>query len=356
MKRWLLGNDRVELGITERCGMLDPVRFSTPRGVLEPLHRAPWRQDEGASEIPLLQHLAGDFFCMPFGASDVLPDEGRPHGTTANGDWSLLERTEDRLVLELAKPLAGATVRKTVCLQDGQPVIYQQHDILGGSGTLPLGHHTMLHASEPLNLSFAPWVWGGTPPEPVETPATQGRSLLAYPQTFDDLQQIACADGSSVDLSVFPKLEQSEEILMLIADQSAPLVWSAATAPRAGWVWFALKDARVLRNTVLWMSNGGRDYPPFSGRHRRCLGIEEVTGYFHLGHRASAGNNPLQEHGHPTAVRLEPEGTLTVRYAFGVTPVPPGFKRVQAIETDGDGLLLKGEAGSVHLPFDRRFL
>ena len=40
MTSWTVSNGLVEVGVTERCGMLDPVRFTTERGIVEPLHRA----------------------------------------------------------------------------------------------------------------------------------------------------------------------------------------------------------------------------------------------------------------------------------------------------------------------------
>ena len=44
---------------------------------------------------------------------------------------------------------------------------------------------------------------------------------------------------------------------------------------------------------MLWFSNGGRDYPPWNGRHVGVLGIEEGRSYAAYGHAASAADNPL---------------------------------------------------------------
>ena len=65
------------------------------------------------------------------------------------------------------------------------------------------------------------------------------------------------------------------------------------TFPAERFVWFALKDPRILRKTVLWISNGGRHYPPWNGRHINVMGLEEVTAYFHLGLADSARKNPI---------------------------------------------------------------
>lgn len=342
MKGWAIENDRVRVGVTEEGGHLDPVTFHTERGDISPMHVAPWADETlDASTPPILRILRGDFFCAPFAANDVSPDEDRVHGATANDLWREVSKSASYVELELSKTVMGAKVRKRLSIQPGQPVVYQQHTFEDGSGELPLGHHAMLKASEPLLLSFSPWVFGGTPPAPIETPETQGRSKLEYPQTFTDLARARRSDGNTVDLSVFPALERSEEIIMLVSDDKQPFAWSAATAPNAGWVWFALKNPSVLRSTLLWMSNGGRDYAPWLGRHTKCIGIEEVASYFHLGHRASTSSNPFKGRGIPTTVRLEPNKTLEIRYIFGVVAVPNDFGRVATIEATQESIVIK---------------
>jgi hypothetical protein len=344
MKGWTIENDKVRVGVTEEGGHLDPVTFHTDKGDVSPMHVAPWANETlEPSTPPILRILRGDFFCAPFSVNDVSPDEDRVHGATANDTWREVSKSESQVELELAKSVMGAKVRKRLSIQPGQPIVYQQHTLEGGSGELPLGHHAMLRASEPLLLSFSPWLWGGTPPTPIETPETQGRSKLEYPQTFTDLAQVRSADGNSVDVSVFPALERSEEIMMLVADDKQPFAWSAATAANAGWVWFALKNPRTLRSTLLWMSNGGRDYAPWLGRHTKCLGIEEVTSYFHLGHKASSETNEAVKRGYATVLELKPDSILSVHYLFGLTPVPNNFGQVARIEVTTDGIIIKNK-------------
>jgi hypothetical protein len=348
-----LSSDRVQLGVTAVGGHLDNVRFQSERGPLAPLHTPPWAHEELSPDIPpVLRMLRGDFFCAPFGDSDLLPDEQRTHGRTANGTWKPLRSAAERLELELDAPVAGATVRKTVMLRPGHPIVYQEHLLAGGHGALPLGHHVMLRADESLHLSFAPFVWGGTPPMPLEDPFV-GRSRLAYPQRFESLARVQLDTGKLADLTLYPALENADDLLMMVGDDRLEFAWSAAVAPQAGWAYFAVRNPRVLRSTVLWLSNGGRDYAPWSGRHRRVIGIEDVTGFFHRGHRASQPPNLLTTAGYPTALVLAPERPTRVRYAFGVVAVPDGFLRVARIERHTDGVQLSDEAGrSVAVPID----
>ncbi|MEX2537009.1 MAG: hypothetical protein WD273_15535 [Trueperaceae bacterium] len=358
-KTWHLGNGLVEFGVLEIGGQLGPVRFVHNGGIIEPMHRAPWADEPGSANIPMMQHLRGDFFCAPFGANDLLQEELRDHGRTANGVWREVERTSMRLELELDGKVAGARVRKELWLEPGRPLIYQRHTFEGGEGALPLGHHAMLRApaGEQLRISFSPWVWAGTPPAPVESDPENGSSLLRYPQRFESLNRVTTSNGTTVDLSRYPELDASEDILMLVTDPDEEVAWSAAVAPRSGWVWFAVRPNRILRNTLLWFSNGGRAYSPFLGRHRRVLGIEEVTSYFHLGHRTSVEPNDLNELGYPTAVTLDRNEATVINYAFGAVPTPPGFGRVASLQVEPSHILLRNDQGEeLRVPFRGDFI
>ncbi len=358
VSRWMLASDRVQVGVTEEGGHLDLVRFQTERGTVSPLHVAPWADEPPDPTLPpILRILRGDFFCAPFGASDLLPDETRLHGAPCNARWRRIGGGAHDLTLELEKTVMGARVRKHLHCRPSHAVVYQQHDLEGGSGALPIGHHAMLRVPEIAYLAFSPWTWAGTPPTALEADPTIGRSLLQYPQEITDLARVRLASGPTADLTRFPALDRHDDLLMLAADPQQPFAWSAVTAPHAGWVWFDLRSPRTLASTVLWMSHGGRDYPPWSGRHTHVLGVEQVTAYFHHGHRTSTSPNPLAQRGIPTAVELSPNGRLSVRYLFGVAAIPPDFTRVRSIEPARDGIVLMDEGGrSVHAPCDPDFI
>lgn len=359
MSDWTLTSNTAIVGVSRRGGQLGPVRFRAASGWLEPMHQAPWLAEPGAAGEPMLQNLQGDFFCAPFGESDLLKGETRAHGLTANGEWRELEVSADRVVLTAAAEVSGATVTKEVYLRQGQPVVYQVHRLAGGRGSLPIGHHAMLQAPEgdSLNLSFAPYEWAGTPSGPLEADPARGRSRLRYPQRIGDLAEVLTTGGELVDLTSFPALDDSEELLMLITDRGHEFAWSAAVAVKSRWIWFALRPNHVLRNTVIWLSNGGRYYPPFSRRHRRVIGLEETTSYFHLGHRASVEPNELNQSGYPTAVDLDPDGAVSTRYAFGAVTGPAGFERVQNVRLEAGHIVMSDPFERVvEVPFDDGFL
>jgi hypothetical protein len=356
-----LSAEGISLAIEPRGGMLADLVIERDGRRLAPLHRAPWVGAPGevpADAAPHLAVLEGDFFCAPFGQTD---DPGVPaHGWPANGHWQLARRdtgadgaTTGRF--ELAERVQGATVTKEVTLRPGHPVVYQRHVLDGGSGRIPIAHHAMIRVPGGARLSFSAKDFGATPATPQESDPARGRSLLAYPQRFATLGDVGLADGSRRDLRHYPWAEGQEDFLTLLDPPDARIGWSAAVAAADGFVFFAVKDAGVLCQTSLWMSNGGRRYAPWSSRHLAVLGIEETCAHFGDGPAVSGGENDLTRAGYRTSVALG--GRVDVRYALGAIPAPEGWSEVAAIELAPDGLRLADVGGNrVSVPFDAGFL
>ena len=164
-----------------------------------------------------------------------------------------------------------------------------------------------------------------------EFPEQGGYSWLKVGAEFTSLEQVPTLDGRTADLTRYPARRGFEDLVILVSDAEQPFAWTAVTFPKEGYVWFALKDPRVLRETVFWISNGGRHYPPWSGRHVNVMGLEEVCSYFHFGLAESAKSNPLSAKGIPTRITLDARKPLVVPYVTGVAMVPRGFDGVASI-------------------------
>jgi hypothetical protein len=95
------------------------------------------------------------------------------------------------------------------------------------------------------------------------------------------------------------------------------------TFPEQGFVGFSLRDPKQLVSTLLSHSNGGRHYPPWNGRHVNVMGLEDITGFFHVGSAASCRPNLLTERG--IRICLEPyaQGKLSIAYIQGVAQIRP---------------------------------
>jgi len=343
---WRIASDRVEAFVTELGGQLAPVTFDRQGRKIAPYSVAPWAEEKLDRNMPaILQALRGDFFCLPFGGN-ATPYRGEKHpmhGETANAKWRLESEERGggrhRLHLRLKTKVRPGRVDKEITLVDGEDTVYSRHTVSGMSGPMCLGHHAMLKFPEAEGsgaISTSRFVYGQVLPAVFEQPELGGYSSLKMGAEFQSLQSVPMAAGGLADLSRYPARRGFEDLVMVVSEPGLPLAWTVVAFPRQRFVWFALKDAKVLGGTVLWMSNRGRHYAPWSSRHVNVMGLEEVTANFHLGLAASAAPNPISGKGWPTCLNLERERPLVVNYIMGVAAIPAGFDRVAAIEPGAD--------------------
>ncbi len=340
-------------------------RFEVERdGVrIAPLHVAPWVDDPSIANdpsiLPNLKFLAGDFFCAPFGKSDV--EEAPLHGWPANSQWTALGDTRFSggvtARFELVKRVKGAKLVKEITLRDGHAFAYQRHVFSGGSGAVSVASHAMTNFPAGGRLSFSPKEFGETPPTQQETDPKLGRSRFAAGARFADLTKLPLADGSSADLHRYPVADAHEDFVALVEAKDSKLGWTAAVRSDARDVVLSLKNPADFPMTFLWFSNGGRFYKPWNGRHLGVLGIEEGRAYSAHGHAASIAPNPMSEAGIPTSLTLKPAGEAEVRHVVGGLPLPAGWTSIGSIEAATNALKLTSETGAeLSVPFDRDFL
>ncbi len=338
---WRLASPQVEAFVTEVGGHLGPVTFDRKGRKLRPYSVAPWAEESTDPSMPaILKALRGDFFCMPFGGNDTpFGREKHPlHGETANARWQFqsLETTAARtcLHLSLTTKVRPGRVDKRICLVDGQNTLYSQHVVSGMSGPMNLGHHAMLKFPDAPGsglVSTSRFVYGQVFPQAFELPEKRGYLWLQPGAEFKSLQRVPTITGQTADLTHYPARRGFEDLVLLVSDAKEPFAWTAVTFPKERYVWFALKDPRVLRETVFWLSNGGRHYPPWNSRHVNVMGLEEVTSYYAVGLAESARPNPISRKGLPTCLILSPKTPLVVPYIMGVAAIPAGFDRVTSI-------------------------
>lgn len=354
---WRLASSAVEVYVTGTGGHLGPVTFERKGRKLQPYSVAPWATEKPACPMPpIIRVLRGDFFCLPFG-NNTTPFRGEKHpvhGETANARWQFqtleTRRRRHLLHLSLRTKVRRGRVDKRIWLVDGQNVVYSQHVVSGLSGRMNLGHHAMLKFPEAPGsgrLSTSRFVYGQVFPRAFELPEAGGYSWLKPGAAFDSLEEVPTITGRPADLTLYPARRGFEDLVMLVNGDHVSFAWTAVTFPRERYVWFALKDPRILRETILWLSNGGRHYPPWSGRHVNVMGIEEVTSYFHFGLAEAARKNPISARGFPTCLALSPTKPLVVPYIMGVAAIPAGFDRVASIRAaqGNQGILLKSDSG-----------
>lgn len=328
---------------------------------LRPLHRAPWidepRESLPPDISPGLARLSGDFLCAPFSANDIDPAPG--HGWTANAPWEVVSSGPIeggwQARIRLTRLVCGATVDKVLTLRDGHPFLYQQHDFVGGSGAVSVAHHPMARMEDGGRLSFSPKRFAETPANPLEPDPGRGRYLFAYPTRTEDLTRLASRDGATMDLTVYRNEDRREDFVALVEAEHDGPGWTALARNSERDLLLVLKNPAELPVTMLWFSNGGRDYAPWNGRHLGVLGIED--GRAVAGHAASIGDNSLKRQGVETSFELDQNGTVSFRHVLGAT-VPPaaGLPPVSIDPAAASLLLTFADGKTTRLPFDETFL
>ncbi|MFV0360080.1 hypothetical protein [Tropicimonas sp.] len=332
-----------QVAINRRIGNIRQLAFVDGERRVAPLHTAPW-VGEAAGELPagldpVERGLSGDFFCAPFGANNLEP--GPIHGWTANSAWQVLEHGEGTLGLRLERPVMGATVFKSLSLGRNAPLLSQRHRIVGGEGRLPVAHHPMIHMAAGGRFTTSAKRLALTPEMPLEP----GRNRLACPAGSTDPAAFPAAGGGTVDLGQLPVGRGTEDFVTLIEAEGSRLGWSAVLRAAEDDIVIVLKDPRVLPVTMLWHSNGGRDYSPWNGRHSGVLGIEDGVAPGAAGHRGVLGANPISDAGVPVALDLAPGREHVIEHAILAFARPAGWGAVADVEISGDRLTVTADTG-----------
>ena len=360
---WILSHAHVKAALTQKAGHLGPIQFRLGKRWIAPYDLAPWAEEKLAPGTPdMLRVMRGDFFCMPFGGNET-PYRGEkypPHGETANASWKFESGDSQNLHVSLKTKIREGRVDKLVKIVPGQTAVYVRHIISGMKGQMSFGHHAILKlpGDKTGRISTSRFRIGQVFPGTFEHPLQGGYSILKPGAKFHSLREVPRADGQNADLSVYPDREGYEDLVMMGSDETLPFAWTALVVAKERYVWFALKDPRVLRSTVFWMSNGGRHYAPWNGRHRHAIGLEEVTSNFHYGLAESVAPNVFSKAGISTSFTLSPRTPLVVNYIMALAEIPSGFDVVKTISAAKDlqSVTLISQSGkTIHQPLDVSF-
>ena len=339
----------IRFGFRDASGQLDGFTVEDEGREVVPLHRAPWVGSGEAmppGAAPLLATLGGDFFCAPFGGSE----DGSPlHGWPANAPWTVVAQGDGHLRAVLGQPVFGATLVKELRIEDRHPFVYQRHVFVGGQGRVPVANHANLSLPQGGIIRTSAKATWETPRNAQESDPARGRSALRYPAQSEDPRTFPSLDGTA-DLLRYPWGPRHEDFVVGIEARGHRLGWTAVTRPAEGDLYLSLRDARTLPMTMLWHSNGGRDYAPWSGRHFGCLGVEEGAAAPLLGTSTEA------DLAGPGWLTLLPDGLAEVRHVIGAIAWPSG-EPVAEVREEADAIEVRGDGGALRrLPFRAGFL
>lgn len=325
-------------------GHLSQLSLQHNEDSIDVLHIAPWLNDPGIQkdhDIALTERLlCGDFLCAPFGGH-ALPD-APIHGWSANSRWQQINRPyfdgvePTAMKMQLDSPVQGAKVIKELALGRGAPILYQSHQLIGGMGHLPVATHPMFDVPSKARITMSPKVLALTPSQPIEPDAHR----LKYPATGSDLHAFPGRD-KPIDILVYPDTSGADDLVTLVEAPGSRLGWTAITRDKD--VVFVLKDPSVLPVTMLWFSNGGRQFSPWNGRHLNVLGVED-------------GRVPTDATGVPRGFALSPKRTQVINHAIGAIARPSNWNHLSDLRVIGEDLVLTGDTGErVFLPFAPHF-
>jgi hypothetical protein len=184
---------------------------------------------------------------------------------------------------------------------------------------------------------------------PDPDPQYQGHNLWSLNQLRGDMH-LDCEDGSQWDLRDYPAGHKVEDFATLVEARGTRLGWTVVMRNAENDMIVVLKDARVLPVTMLWVSNGGRDFSPWNGRHTGVLGIEDGCAAGGIGLKAAQGDNRVNAFDVPTTIPLGPRHVIA--HAILGLPRPPGWSEVTDITLRDDTLTIRDISGAeIAVPF-----
>lgn len=327
---WALRWDKGSLAVSALGGTMLP-RFDLDDGrSVSPLAVPPWAEERLPHDIPpTLAHMRGEWICVPFGAagplkevapewrgvSDEIPD-GPLHGPAANGVWKLIDRGSDFITIRFEDPSDHpiAWVERHFAVEQGAPAVICTLRIMPRrDAALPLGIHPVLKlpcTDGAMRIKPGAFRFGITSPYLMG----DGRPLAGLGRRFTDLAAVPGEGGKHVDFSRPPFAGQYEDAVQLIGASGKVAADNLDEQYTVLIEW----DRAALPSCILWYSNEGLAPPPWNRRHR-ALGIEPACTALGLGIKASAGRNPINAEGEPTAVAFKAGEVWQTTYRLSVS-------------------------------------
>lgn len=337
IERRSMGWDHGQATLQSLGGMLAPVLFDLEDGrSISPLHVAPWEDEDMSDQPGILRRLRGDWPCVPFGAAPHRPlpqpwsrdilnsgphqvvNDHHPHGYGANHHWSLrqaeshsltgaIRYPEDHPIEALERHVEGITGRPEIaCSLSIRP----RRDC-----HLPIGLHPVFRLPDGegdaiLDVGPHRTVWSHPLDEDLPL------SLVQPNRHFESLDNLWSREDRPLSLTRLPLPGPSETLLLLTGVCGRVHLTNKAERYRVTLQW----DPEIFPSLMLWMSNCGRAYRPWSGRHL-AIGIEPVRAAFDLGVGVSSRPNPLRLAGVETSYAFRADTPLKTQYRIGVEAI-----------------------------------
>ena len=366
---WPLQNGKMKVLIAPGGGHIASMTLNSGRGSgLNPLWLPPWkstepgrwRQSGGYYGDPpgaqLLSTIMGHNICVDFFGSPSAPETAAglsAHGEAPAINWTLQNRTQNRITYATTLPHAQMRVSRTVTLVPNSTALWIQESVTNLSALdRPFGwqqHPTMgppfLAAGE--TFFDMPATWSIVYPKEFSTGERLRRGAqFQWPDAPG-------SDGDTVDLRSFPPSRPNSDYTASIIDPSRQWGYFTAINPRRGlligYVW-PRKDWPWVGN---WEENRFRSGNPWRGK-AVARGFEFGTTPFPDSRRDAVTMAKL--HNTPTYRWISAKAKQTVGYGAFLAPVPPGATGVRDVQVEGNRIRIElaGVDRTIFLPVRRQ--
>jgi hypothetical protein len=246
------------------------------------------------------------------------PDE-EPHGHGSNHEWQLGEAPDGAILARVAYPETSPILRleRRVAPIAGEARVEIGLTIFARRACrLPIGLHPTFRLpaeTGAARLDPGPHDTAWTYPLDISPTAT----LFEPNSRGPSLEAVPAVGGGARNATRLPFAEDSENLILLTGANGRCALDNLAEGYRVVLEW----NPAHFPSLMLWMSNRGRQFAPWNGRHL-ALGVEPICGPFDFGAAFAQVETPLSRAGVPTGIDFTPDAPFTTRYAISVEEIP----------------------------------
>jgi len=354
-----LESDTLKLGVLPGGGHIASLTLKEGPGAnINPLWTVPWdsmdpkdfkESDQsrygGIPEGRLLASIMGHNLCFDFFGGPSPEEQAK--GVSAHGEapvlmWDVVESkpagaSSNGLECSVKLPHAQLMFRRSIRMNAGQSVVrfdneaenlsadprdigWQEHVTIG-PGFLEKG----------VTLFDASATWGQVFPAEFSK-----RERLKRGAEFE-WPMAPGADGSAIDLRVYPKMENTSDFSAQLMDPKREWAWFTAVNPKQGLLFGYL----WRRNDFPWLGNWEENHcrltTPWNGR-ALTRGMEFGVSPFPISREAMRALG--QVHGTPTLHHLPGKGKWNTRFYAFLAPVAPACEGVEAVSFEKGSIVI----------------
>lgn len=346
-----LANRRINILTTVQNACVLPY-FSIGDGKeICPYWVAPWWNDRLYDDGSTISStLRGNFFCMERKGLG-----GYEHGRCANSPWALAGVEEDgekkTMTLRFTDP-DGGEIDKHLEIRESDPAVYETEILKGFSGEFSYNTHPCLKVPKECFAASLDGNWSEWQTATGKLLDTESGTYSRLPgmTAIRDWKHVTTVYGEETDLSRHPQKKGTIDLMIAKTDAVNGLGYAVFANPEEGYLYYQLKDARILPETMFWLFNGGRHFAPWNGTTDGCLGVEEMSD------RIVIFEEDFPENPDRYMIPVKPDQEIAVRQVYGAVALPEGKRYIKESALTEQGISVQFDDGvQIQIPVDISF-